>query len=110
MNIGSDVAETGAHRVLSFVAEILDCLLALLLLRVQALPEFVVAFFPSLFSSIQPVAQERHVRVQPLAQLFKGLPDLLVVDLVLRPPKRPRDQPRALGVRELPLAVVPFNS
>jgi len=52
MDIGSDVAETGAHRVLRFFAEILNSLLALLLLRVQALPEFVVAFFPSFLRSV----------------------------------------------------------
>ena len=64
MDVRRDVREAGAHRVLSFFAEILDGLLALLLLRVQALPEFVVAFFPGLFRSIQPVAQERDVRIE----------------------------------------------
>ena len=81
MNVRRDVREAGAHRVLSFFAEILNSLLALLLLRVQALPEFVVALFPSLFRSIQPVAQERHVRVQPLTELLERLPYLLVVNL-----------------------------
>ena len=70
MNIGSDVAETGAHRVLSFFAEIIN-----------ALPELVITLLPSLFRSIQPVAQERHVRVQPLTELLERLPYLLVVNL-----------------------------
>ena len=54
MDIGSNVRETGAHRILSLFAEILNSLLALLLLRVQALPEFVVALFPALFSASEP--------------------------------------------------------
>ena len=39
------------------------------------------AFLARFLCSIQPVAQKRDVRVQPLAQLFKRLPDLLVVNL-----------------------------
>ena len=81
MDIGSDVAEAGAHRVLSFVAEILNGLLALLLLRVQALAEFIITLFPSFLSGVEAITQKRDVRVQPLAELLKGLTHLLVVNL-----------------------------
>ena len=81
MNIGSDVAETGAHRVLSFFAEVVDGVAPLLGLGVEPLAKFVVAFLARFLCSIQPVAQERHVRVQPLTELLERLPYLLVVNL-----------------------------
>ena len=81
MDIRRNVREACPYRSLSLFAEILDGLLALLLLRVQALAEFVVAFLARFLCSIQPVAQECHVRVQPLTELLERLPYLLVVNL-----------------------------
>ena len=81
MDIGSDVAETGAHRVLSLFAEILNSLLALLLLRVQALPEFIITLLARFLGGVEAITQKGHVRVQALTELLERLPYLLVVNL-----------------------------